>query len=72
MRDIRSRKYYCPRRGVTVTLVEFVRDLAECGGVCGILSCSHQHLCPTRKTEDGEPVFPWASCPACEPERQRE
>ncbi|MBW2028569.1 MAG: hypothetical protein JRH06_02480 [Deltaproteobacteria bacterium] len=70
MREIRSRRYYCPKRGVTVTLVEYAIEVSGREGVCGILSCSHQGLCPSEKTKEGEPVFPWATCPACTPARR--
>jgi hypothetical protein len=65
MRDVKSRSFYCPKLGKTVTLIEYTRCEPGCENICGILSCSDQELCVERKKDEGEPVFPWAQCPAC-------
>jgi hypothetical protein len=65
MREIRSRSFYCRKHDETVTLIEYVRGEPGCEGVSGILSCSHQEFCPEGETDEGEPIFPWAKCPAC-------
>ena len=72
MREIKSRSFYCKKLNRTVTLIEYVRGEPGGEGVCGILSCSHQALCPERETEEGEPIFPWAECPACLERRSEE
>ena len=65
MRDVRSRSFYCPKLGRTVTLVEYARCESGCDSICGILSCSDQEEC-AREADQGEgPVYPWGRCPAC-------
>ena len=65
MREIRSRSFYCSKHKTIVTLIEYVRGEPGCEGACGLLSCSHQELCPDSETDGGEPIYPWAKCPAC-------
>jgi hypothetical protein len=65
MREVKSRSFYCPKLGKTVTLVEYARSDSGHERICGILSCSDQELCAEKKPEEGEPIFPWGRCPAC-------
>jgi hypothetical protein len=65
MREVRSRSFFCPKKGKRVTLIEYEQWGPESEGVCGILSCSDQDSCATETDEKGEPVFPWGQCPAC-------
>ncbi len=73
MRDVKSRTYYCPKRGELVTLVEYARCDQGCEPVCGILNCSHQDLCADdEETKHGNRVYPWGTCPACAERQQKE